>query len=264
MGQKTYVLGILNVTPDSFSDGSVQNIDPHYQVEKAARLLEEGADGLDLGAESTRPGHQAVSPEDEWERLGPVLRAVRKAFPTVPLSVDTQKAAIAYRALAEGADIINDIWGLSREPAMARAIMDHGAGCILMYNVEGNPAEPVSVAELRAFFTRQLEETSIPPETVLIDPGIGFRVQGDSSWQALTHSHELSNLGAGILIGHSRKRFLGAAAGVVNPGERDLATAVLSALLAVDGVDVLRVHNPDATRQAVAVAQQWRRFHGTH
>ncbi|MDA8206513.1 MAG: dihydropteroate synthase [Thermaerobacter sp.] len=263
---KTYILAIMNLTPDSFSDGDKHFQDPGFQVEKAARLLEDGADALDLGAESTRPGHTPITEEEEWERLGPMLKHVRSAYPTVPISVDTYKRATAERALTEGADMINDIWGLTRNAGMAGPIAAQGAGIILMYNTQEDPSLPVPIAAVQQFFADALKRTKdagIMPDHLLVDPGVGFRLQGPSVWTILTHLGELSGLGAGILVGQSRKRFLGKATGIANPQDRDLATAVLSAFLSLNGTDVVRVHNPAATRQALQIAKQWRAAGGT-
>jgi dihydropteroate synthase len=265
LNQRPHIFGIMNVTPDSFSDGGTTNHDPLFQVEKAERLLQQGADGLDLGAESTRPGHQPVPWREEWERLDRVLRAVRRALPDVPLSIDTQKAEVAERALDAGADIINDIWGFSRDPRLARVVSQSGAGAILMFNRAEDASLPIAMDDLRNFFLGQLDwalEAGIPHERVLIDPGIGFRVQGDASWSILHQLERLRGLGAGILVGHSRKRFLGRAANVPEARDRDLATAVVSALVALEGADVLRVHDPASTRQALLIANQWRMARG--
>ncbi len=265
LNQRPHIFGIMNVTPDSFSDGGTTNLDPLFQVEKAERLLQQGADGLDLGAESTRPGHQPVPWRQEWERLDRVLRAVRRALPDVPLSIDTQKAEVAERALDAGADIINDIWGFSRDPRLARVVSQSGAGAILMFNRAEDASLPMAMDDLRSFFLAQMDwalESGIPHERVLIDPGIGFRVQGDTAWSILHQLERLRGLGAGILVGHSRKRFLGRAANVPEARDRDLATAVVSALVALEGADVLRVHDPASTRQALLIANQWRMARG--
>ncbi len=267
LGEKTYILGILNITPDSFSDGALANSDPDVQVARAERLLSNGADGLDLGAESTRPGHQPILEAEEWARLGPVLKAVRAAYPQVPLSVDTFKRGVAEKSLSEGADIINDIWGLSRDPGIADAVARAQAGLILMFNQDEDPQTPVSIAQMRDFFFSALavaNQAGVDAEQVLIDPGIGFRVQGKDIWNTLTHLHHLSGLGSGILVGHSRKRFLGAVADVAKAAERDLATSVVSALVALGGADVVRVHDASSTRQALAIAHQWRAARGDH
>ncbi len=266
LGNKVYILAIMNVTPDSFSDGSAVNQDPGYQVDKAMRLVEEGADALDLGAESTRPGHTAITAEEEWARLGPVLKAVRLALPDVPLSIDTQKSWVAERALDAGADIVNDIWGFSHDERMPALVARYGAGAVLMYNEDGDPESPINGERLQDFFRRQVQaaqRAGVSPEALLLDPGIGFRVQGEASWAILGDLHQFEGIGSGILVGHSRKRFLGRVAGIPEAAQRDGVTAALSTLLAAEGhTDVLRVHNPRTTREAILVAQQWRRFHG--
>lgn len=266
LGDKVYILAIMNVTPDSFSDGAPVNRDPGYQVEKAVRLVEEGADALDLGAESTRPGHTTITGEEEWARLGPVLKAVGRALPDIPLSIDTQKSWVAERALDAGADIVNDIWGFSHDATMPSVVARYGAGAVLMYNEDENPEAPVHGDALRTFFGQQVQvaqDAGISPGALLLDPGIGFRVQGEASWAILGALHQFQGIGSGILVGHSRKRFLGRVAGIPEAAQRDGATAALSALLAAEGhTDVLRVHNPARTREAILVAQQWRRFHG--
>ncbi len=250
----------MNLTPDSFSDGSPAYEDVGYQLRRAKSLIDDGADALDLGGESTRPGHQPVSAEEEWRRLRPVLRALRSAYPDTPISVDTYKVSTAEKALAEGADIINDVWGLSLDERLAAVVKDAGAGLICMFNEDGDPTQPVGMGAMREFFARALALASrvgIDSSQVLMDPGLGFRVQGQSIWRVLTHLADLRGSGAGLLVGHSRKRFLGEATGVTEAGERDLATAVISALAALGGADVLRVHNVGATRQALALARWW-------
>lgn len=267
LGERPYILGILNVTPDSFSDGSPAWRDPQYSIGRVGTLIDQGADAVDIGAESTRPGHVPISAGEEWMRLEPILTGVRERFPEVPISVDTYKPEVALRALEQGVDIINDIWGLSRDPALASLVHDARAGYIGMFNQPGDPTELVALADIQNFFGQMLEtaaKAGLSPDSVLIDPGIGFRVQGDSTWRVLTHLAMFSGLGAGTLVGHSRKRFLGSAANIANARDRDAATAIVSALIVLGGADVLRVHNPEITRQAILIAQQWRRADGSN
>jgi dihydropteroate synthase len=265
LGQRTYMFGILNITPDSFSDGDSRHGDPAYQVERARELVVQGADGLDLGAESTRPGFVPISWEEEWQRLGPVLAAVKGAGLGVPISVDTTKYEVAERALDYGADIINDIWGFSREPRLANLAADAGAGAIVMFNRSGESDAMASLADMRQFFQQALTlavERGLNPEGVLVDPGVGFAIQGDAIWHALTHLDAFSGLGAGILVGHSRKRFLGRLLDEPVPSQRDVGTAITAAMASLGGADVLRVHNPAIVRQGLAIAQQWRTARG--
>lgn len=258
-GEKVYLLAIMNVTPDSFSDGGAYNEDPVYQLEHATRVFEEGADGLDIGAESTRPGYVPITMDEEWRRLRPVLQALRARFPDRVISVDTQKSEIARRALEDGADIINDIWGFSQDPGMVEAIGAAGAGAIMMFN-QAFTENTVTVEEVKSFFRQKMGAASrygISPSAILVDPGIGFRIQGESSWTMLHHLKDLADIGAGVLVGHSRKRFLGTVSGESRAAERDVATAMLSGFLATSGADVLRVHNPGFSRQAIHVARKW-------
>jgi dihydropteroate synthase len=148
---------------------------------------------------------------------------------------------------------------------MGSVVAEFQAGLILMFNSPDDPTVPIDTAEVRTGLEHALTQATqagIQPDHVVVDPGIGFRVQGDSIWTLLTHLGDLNGLGAGILIGHSRKRFLGAATGLTDPRARDLATAVLSAALATAGADVLRVHNPRWTHEALAIQERWRVFHG--
>lgn len=267
LGERPHLLGIINVTPDSFSDGSPAWQSPGYHLSRAQQLLVDGADGLDLGAESTRPGHTPISVGEEWMRLEPVLRIVRAEYPDVPISVDTSKVEVAKWALDSGADIINDIWGLSREAGLAQVTGRAGAGYIGMFNEEVDPQQPLHLDDIRNFFQRMMQtaqEAGLAPQTVLVDPGIGFRVQGDHIWQVLTHLSHFQGLGAGILVGHSRKRFLGAVTGLEKAQDRDTATGILSCLLALHGADVLRVHDVATTRQAILIARQWSEAFGTN
>ncbi len=267
LGESPHLLGIINVTPDSFSDGSPAWQSPAYHLARAQQLLIDGADALDLGAESTRPGHTPISVGEEWMRLGPVLRIIRAEFPDVPISVDTSKSEVAEWALDAGADIINDIWGLSRDSRLAQVAVEAGAGYIGMFNQGVSPNEPLRLEDIRGFFQRMMQtakEAGLSPEAVLVDPGIGFRVQGDSIWQVLTHLRHFQGLGAGILVGHSRKRFLGAITGLEKARDRDGATGVMSGLLALHGADVLRVHDVATTRHAILIARQWSEAFGTN
>lgn len=250
------------MTPDSFSDGGCLT-DADAALARAERLVEQGADGLDLGAESTRPGYASVSVEEEWKRLASPLRRIRERYPG-PISVDTQKAEIARRALAEGADIINDIWGCAKDPEMARVLAKSRAGLVLMFNRQPAYAEGcVELAEMRRWIERQiqrLDSMGMGPGRILVDPGLGFGMGVADNWTVVKNLQAFSDLGAGILLGPSRKRFLGEVSGRP-PAARDVATAALCALAVREGVDVVRVHCPDVVKDALAVADRWERGH---
>ncbi len=254
---RTLLMGVLNVTPDSFSDGGLF-LDAAAAVEHGRRLVEEGADILDIGAESSRPGSDPVSEDEEWARLEPVLRCLLQQV-NVPVSVDTYKPQTARRALEAGAHIINDITGLTN-PAMIGAVAEHRAPVVIMH-MRGLPKtmqqdvhyEDV-VAEVKSFLTTQAERaTAAGVGQILIDPGIGFGKNTEHNLQILRRLREFAALPYPLLVGPSRKSFLGKLTGA-DVGDRLGGTlgAVTAAVLA--GADVVRVHAPKECRQAVLVA----------
>ena len=261
LGHKTWLMGIVNVTPDSFSDGG-QFMDPARALAQVEDLIAAGADIIDIGGESTRPGYEAVDVDTEWQRLEEPIRQIRRRWPDLRLSVDTQKAEVARRAVDLGVDIINDIQGLRGDPEMIRVLAGTDAGLVMMFN-RHEPWAPgaVDIGEMEKFFSSGLEraeDSQIDPDRILVDPGLGFAYGGDDSWTVLQHLAAFSGFGAGMLLGPSRKRFLGALTGKA-AGGRDVATAAVCALAAAHHVDVVRVHNVAATRDAVAVADRWQR-----
>lgn len=256
LGGVTRIMGIVNLTPDSFSDGgTLTGVDAG--VARAEALWAAGADLVDLGGESTRPGYTAVDASVEWERLRPVLERIRRRL-AAPLSVDTRKAEVARRALAAGADIVNDVSGLA-DPEMAGVVAEAKAGYVLMYNPPPLPPGTVTVAAIRSWLDARLSklaEAGVAPEQVVVDPGLGFAYAVEDNWRVLADLEGLAGVGRGLLIGPSRKRFLGQVTG--RPAaERDAATAALAALAVTKGVDVVRVHEVAMTRDAVRVADRW-------
>jgi dihydropteroate synthase len=248
------VMGILNITPDSFSDGG-RFIDPAAAVAHARQMIDEGADIIDVGAESTRPyiGAEAVSLDDEIARLTPVLRRVIELG--TPVSVDTMKAKVAARALEQGAAILNDVWGLQRDPDMARVAAAHGVPIVVMHNRERpDPALDV-IADIEAFFRRSLEiaaKADVPREHIVLDPGIGFGKTPEQSIEAIARLAELKHFHLPILVGLSRKRFINSVS-PSKPHER-LGGSLAANLMAVRaGADILRVHDVAETVQAVRV-----------
>jgi dihydropteroate synthase len=248
------VMGILNITPDSFSDGG-RFIDPAAAVAHARQMIDEGADIIDVGAESTRPyiGAEAVSLDDEIARLTPVLRRVIELG--TPVSVDTMKAKVAAWALEQGAAILNDVWGLQRDPDMARVAAAHGVPIVVMHNRERpDPALDV-IADIEAFFRRSLEiaaKADVPREHIVLDPGIGFGKTPEQSIEAIARLAELKHFHLPILIGLSRKRFINSVS-PSKPHER-LGGSLAANLMAVRaGADILRVHDVAETVQAVRV-----------
>ncbi len=261
LGEKTLVMAIVNITPDSFSDGG-KYLETEQIVTRVADLLTLGADIIDVGGESTRPGYEPVSADQEWDRLREPLFALRSTWPNLCLSVDTQKAWVAEQAVKAGVSIVNDIWGLSGDRDMARVVADSGAGLVMMFNRQPswNSGE-VNIAEMIKFFVRQIQragESGISCDHILVDPGLGFGYGVEDNWVVLRHLEEFQGLGAGLLLGPSRKRFLGSVSGKP-PQERDGATAAVCALAAAKGVDVMRVHNVEQVADALRVSDAWYR-----
>ncbi|MDH4349643.1 MAG: dihydropteroate synthase [Gemmatimonadota bacterium] len=255
------IMGILNVTPDSFSDGG-QWLDPDAALAHAERLLADGADLLDVGAESTRPGRPApVTAAEEWRRLGPVVGDLVRRFPSVPLSVDTVKAETARRALDAGAWAINDVTGLRLDPGVADVCAEHGAGLIVMHS-RGRFAElatyehatydvfMMEVAEELEGMARTAEQHGIERGRIAVDPGFGFGKRPEQNLQLLDRLAALRALGRPIVVGPSRKRFLGVATGR-EVGERDVATAAACVLAAERGAQIFRVHAVPEARDAL-------------
>jgi dihydropteroate synthase len=249
------LMGILNITPDSFSDGG-QFLDPAAAVEQARRLVAEGADIIDIGAESTRPygGMAPVTAAEERARLAPVLPAVIALG--VPVSIDTMKASVAAWALEAGAGIVNDVWGLQRDPDMARVVAAHGAPVIVMHNRESaDPAIDV-VADVSEFFSRSLEiawDAGIARDRVVLDPGIGFGKTPEQSMACIARLDEWRGFEMPLLVGASRKRFI---ASVVpsQPQERLAGSLAAHLIAAENGAAIIRTHDVAPTLQALAIA----------
>ncbi len=258
------IMGILNVTPDSFSDGG-RWLAPGDAAAHAERLLADGADLIDLGAESTRPGRATpVTAEEEWQRLAPVLTALAHRYPSVPISVDTFRSETAGRALDEGAWIINDVSGLRLDPALADVCAARGAGLVVMHS-RGTLEELATythaayadlmaevAAELREALTRAAGR-GVAVDRIAVDPGFGFGKRPEQNLQLLDRLGALRSLGCAIVVGPSRKRFLGTVTGR-EVGERDVATAAACVVAYERGAQVFRVHAVGPVRDALRVA----------
>jgi len=261
--RRPLVMGILNVTPDSFSDGG-QFFDPAVAVAHARRMAGEGADILDVGAESTRPyvGAKPVGLDDELARLAPVLPEVVRLG--LPISIDTIKAKVAAFALERGAAILNDVWGLQRDPDMARVASEHGVPVIVMHNRETvDPALDI-MADVRAFFARSLEiaaRAGIARERIVLDPGIGFGKTAEQSITMIARLSELREFGLPLLMGLSRKRFIDSVS-PSKPTERIGGSIAANVLSVLGGADIVRVHDVAETVQALRVTAAIRAAHG--
>ena len=260
-GRRTYVMGIINVTPDSFSGDGLAGDVPAI-VDLALRFEEDGADILDLGAESTRPGHQPVSAAEELDRLMPALEAVAAAV-HIPISVDTYKAPVARAALESGARIVNDVWGLRADPDLARVAAEAEAGLVLMHNQNGTryvDLVPEVVQGLRDSVNHALE-SGVAESNLVVDPGIGFGKTADQNLQVLKKLDRLKALGYPLLVGTSRKSTLGLLLDLP-PEQRMEATAATVALAIAGGADIVRVHDVKemarVCRVSDAVVRGWR------
>ena len=256
LGKRTLVMGILNVTPDSFSDGGRFNT-LEAALAQARAMTDEGADFLDVGGESTRPGASEVSGEEEVARVVPVIeRLTAGGFP--PVSIDTYKAGTAEAALTAGASIVNDVWGLQREPEIASVAAAHGAPVIVMHNrSEIDPAIDI-IEDMKVFFDRSIaiaHKAGIPDAHIILDPGVGFGKTFEQHLQSISRLGELKPLGYPLLMGCSRKRLIGTLIGADRPvGERLHGTVAANVAAILNGADIVRVHDVRAHRDAAAVA----------
>jgi len=262
-GSRTYVMGIVNVTPDSFSgDGLLASAagksgaQAEAAVVRARRMVEEGADILDVGGESTRPGHAPVSQDEEAARVIPVIAAIHAALPEVPISVDTAKPAVAEAAIGAGASLINDVWGVSTDGAMIRLAAARGVPMVLMHNraephYEDFAAELID--DLRAALDRAVA-AGVPRESLIVDPGFGFGKTPEHNLAVMRELAGLRTLGRPILLGTSRKSTIGRVLGGLPVEERLEGTLATTALGIAAGVDIVRVHDVRANVRAALVA----------
>lgn len=262
---RVLIMGILNVTPDSFSDGG-RFLSPDAAVERALVMEGEGADIIDIGGESSRPGAEPVSVEEELGRVLPVLERLRGRL-RIPISIDTTKAEVAEAALRAGARIVNDISALRFDPAMAPLVAESGAGLVLMHmlgtpkTMQQSPHYDDVVREVRGFLAERAQyaqSQGIPREAIAVDPGIGFGKTVEHNLELLRRLPELVELGFPVLVGPSRKSFIGAVLGLP-VGERLEGTLAACAVAVVRGADILRVHDVRQVRRAADLAWHLRR-----
>ena len=248
------VMGVLNVTPDSFSDGG-QFAAPEHALAQARAMIAEGADIIDIGAESTRPyGSEPISADEELKRLQPVLAEIVALG--VPVSIDSMKSAVVAWALDQGAVIANDVWGLQRDPGMAALVAARRVPVVIMHNRDNaDPAIDI-MKDIAAFFARSLDiaaKAGVSPDKIVLDPGIGFGKTAEQSMIALAHLHELQSFGLPLMVGASRKRFIS----TVTPSEpqQRLGGSIAAHLIAAQaGAQIIRTHDVAETAQALRVA----------
>jgi dihydropteroate synthase len=268
VGERTLVMGVLNVTPDSFSDGG-EFLDPQQAIRHAEQMCAEGADLIDVGAESTRPGAAAVAATEEIERVAPVIDQLAKRL-NVPISIDTTKSAVAAAALSAGATIVNDVSGLRFDPQVADTVAATGAGLVLMHS-RGMPDSlhrlpPVNdiFAELKESLGQSVvwaEERGVRREAIVIDPGIGFDKTQEQNLALISQLDKIKELfpDLPLLIGTSRKSFIGRILGGAPPSERLYGTMATLAAAVLSGADIVRVHDVKAALETVRVVDELKR-----
>ena len=254
-GKKTYIMGILNVTPDSFSDGGdYTNID--IAVNHAKEMIELGADMIDLGGESTRPGHKFVSAEEEISRIVPVIKRLKEEI-NVPISIDTYKSEVAEEALKFGVDLVNDVWGLTYDGKMADVVAKYDGEVCIMHNQEGTDYDKDIMEAIKEFLQNSIDmalKAGVKKEKIVLDPGIGFGKTYEQNIEVLERLGELRDLGYPVLLGTSRKSVLGKILENSTPKERVNATVATTVLGVKDGVDIVRVQDVKENKEASMVA----------
>ncbi|ESX15748.1 dihydropteroate synthase [Mesorhizobium sp. M1148] len=255
LGEKAIVVGILNVTPDSFSDGGLF-ITHDQAVVQAHRMVEEGAAVIDIGGESTRPGASPVAPEEEQARILPVIAALAGSGEAL-MSVDTYREETARLAVAAGAHIVNDVWGLQREPGIARVAAETGAGLVIMHTGRERQKLPDVIADQFLFLKASLEiarRSGVADDHIVLDAGFGFAKEtAEENLDLMARFSELKELGFPLMAGTSRKRFIGTVTGR-EAGARAAGTAATSVILRLKGADLFRVHDVAINMDALAVA----------
>jgi dihydropteroate synthase len=255
LGGRPLIMGILNVTPDSFSDGGAY-ASAGEAVAAAQRMVADGAAMIDVGGESTRPGYAPVDAATELRRVIPVVESLASILP-VPISIDTYKAEVAREALAAGAQIANDVWGLSRDPEMAKTIAKAGAATVIMHNRESIDASLDIFSDMKSFFAAAVAKAmkaGVGEDQIVLDPGIGFGKTLEQNLEVLGNLSKLNDFGFPVLLGASRKSFINKIS-PSNPGERVGGSVVTTVFAALAGVSIIRVHDVATHMQALKIAE---------
>jgi len=251
-GSRTYIMGILNVTPDSFTDGGLF-YDPEKAVAQAKRMVEEGADIIDIGGESTRPGHTRISDQEEIERIAPILEVLVKEI-EIPISVDTYKSQVAKAALEIGVDIVNDIWGLLEDPELAKVTAQYNAPLILMHNKNNTEYESL-MDEILASLRNSIniaKEAGVTDDNIIIDPGIGFGKTYEQNLETMRHLEDFKTLGYPILLGTSRKSIVGKTLDLPTDQRVEGTAATVALGITKKAADIIRIHD---VKEMVRVAR---------
>ena len=267
--EKTYIMGILNVTPDSFSDGG-KYFSNDKALKRTEEMIKEGADFIDVGGESTRPGSQRVSLDEELKRVIPVIEAISKEFPDIPISIDTYKSKVAKEAIDAGAWIVNDISGLNFDENMKNVVINEKVPVIIMHikgtpeNMQKNPQYDNLINEIFSYLKRSIDiidQNNGDPQNIILDPGIGFGKTFDHNLEIINRLPEFKSFGLPILIGASRKSFIGAILNKDNPVERVTGSLSIAAISSIKGAKILRVHDVKETFEVLKVADAVKNEH---
>lgn len=264
LGEKTLIMGIVNTTPDSFSDGGRYNT-VEQAVTHAKKLVEDGADILDIGGESTRPGSAAVSLEEELQRVIPVIKAIRNEIKEIPISIDTYKAEVAQQAILAGADIINDIWGAKADPRMANVAAEYQVPIILMHNRQNKNYHHL-INDMKADLLESIDickKAGVQDDAIWIDPGIGFAKTFEHNLEVMAKLEQFVAMGYPVLLGTSRKSFIGLALDL--PVEERLEGTLATVCYGVQkGCQVIRVHDVKETVRACEMMDKMMYWEGTN
>jgi dihydropteroate synthase len=262
LGGRTYLAGILNLTPDSFSDGG-DFVNQELARQHFLQMVDDGAEIIDIGGESTRPGHIPVPVAEEIARVVPFIEAIRPHTEAL-ISIDTSKSEVAAAALCAGADIVNDVWGAQRDPQMAEVIGGQGAACILMHNRPAAEAGVGDVIEaMRRFFDKSLERVrsaGVREDAIMLDPGLGFGKTYEENWEIMRRLPELSAIGYPLLLGASRKSMIAKLLELPDPKDRLSGSLATTALAIQAGVDCIRVHDVRENRECARVMDHCLRY----
>lgn len=265
--QKTYIMGILNVTPDSFSDGG-QYFDKSAAIKRAIQMVEDGADIIDIGGESTRPGSQPLAIEEELRRTLPVIEALTKEI-RIPISIDTYKSEVAKRALDAGAAMVNDISGLRFDPEMPKVVSAYKVPVVIMHikgtpkDMQKNPVYEALIPEIMDYLResiRSAKESGIAEDMIIIDPGIGFGKTFEHNLEIIHNLHNFTLLEKPVLVGLSRKAFIGKILGDAAAGERLEGIAAAIAISVINGANIIRVHDVKEMVKVAKVAYSVKRM----
>lgn len=243
LGERTLIMGILNVTPDSFSDGGKFN-NKENAIKRTLEMIEEGVDIIDIGGESTRPGHTEVGQDEELARVVPIIEEIRK-HTDIPISIDTYKGVVAEEAIKAGASLINDVWGFKYDPYIAKVAAKYDVPCCLMHNRDNknyNNLIEDMIEDLKISINIALEN-GVKKENIILDPGVGFAKDFEDNIEVMRNLDKFKILGYPMLLGTSRKRFIGAVLDLEKPTDRVEGTVATTVMAAINGYDFVRVHD---------------------